>query len=203
MSSRSCVLGLSAVVNVSLVVMLCTMAFSSRAELGAPVVTSRPAMTGFRPMQVQRMARNFRNMRVHDGEGSSEVSPVVSDIVEKLKTMSLLEASELVKQIEETFGVDASAAAGGAVMMAAPGAAAGGAAEEEAKDSFDVVLEGVDDSKRVAALKAIRGVTGVGLKEAKEFISGFPKAVKEGVSKEDAEEAQKALAEAGLKVVVK
>jgi len=160
-------------------------------------------MSAFRPMHTSRVARNLRNMRVYDGEGASEVSPVVSEIVEKLKTMSLIEASQLVKEIEETFGVDASAAAGGAVMMAAPGAAGGAAAEEEAKDSFDVILEGVDDSKRVAALKAIRGVTGVGLKEAKEFISGFPKAIKEGLSKDDAEEAQKSLAEAGLKVIVK
>eukprot|EP00472_Partenskyella_glossopodia_P014045 CAMPEP_0197528718 /NCGR_PEP_ID=MMETSP1318-20131121/26041_1 /TAXON_ID=552666 /ORGANISM="Partenskyella glossopodia, Strain RCC365" /LENGTH=162 /DNA_ID=CAMNT_0043083919 /DNA_START=168 /DNA_END=656 /DNA_ORIENTATION=+ len=162
-------------------------------------------MTSFRPVQVSRGARMMRNMRVHDGEGSSEVSPVVADVVEKLKTMSLLEASQLVKQIEETFGVDASAAAGGGVMMMAPGAggdaAAGGA--EEAKDSFDVVLEGVDDSKRVAALKAIRGLTGVGLKEAKEFITGFPKAVKEGVSKDDAESAVKDLEAAGLKVAIK
>jgi len=145
-------------------------------------------------------------MRVYDGEGASEVSPVVSEIVEKLKTMSLLEASQLVKEIEETFGVDASAAAGGGVMMMAGGApgAAGGAAEEEgAKDAFDVVLDGVDDSKRVAALKAIRGLTGVGLKEAKEFISGFPKAVKEGISKEDAEAAVKDLEAAGLKVSIK
>merc|ERR1712023_267080 len=111
--------------------------------------------------------------------------------------------SQLVKQIEETFGVDASAAG---MMMMAPGAAgaAGGAAEEEsAKDAFDVVLEAVDDSKRVAALKAIRGLTGVGLKEAKEFITGFPKSIKEGISKDDAEAAKKDLEAAGLKVVVK
>jgi len=91
-------------------------------------------------------------------------------------------------------------------MMMAPGAAGGaaGAAEEEgAKDAFDVVLESVDDSKRVAALKAIRGLTGVGLKEAKEFITGFPKSIKEGVSKDDAEAAKKDLEAAGLKVAIK
>merc|ERR1712078_601668 len=92
-------------------------------------------------------------MRVFDGEGASEVSPAVSEVMDKLKTMSLLEASQLVKEIETTFGVDASAAGGGMMMMAAPGGAAGGAEAEEAKDAFDVVLEGVDDSKRVAALK--------------------------------------------------
>lgn len=119
--------------------------------------------------------------------------------------MSLLEASQLVKEIEETFGVDASAAAGGGVMMMAGAAPAGGepAEEEGAKDAFDVVLEAVDDSKRVAALKAIRGITGVGLKEAKEFITGFPKSIREGISKDDAEAAVKELEAAGLKVSIK
>eukprot|EP00467_Chlorarachnion_reptans_P014327 CAMPEP_0114499720 /NCGR_PEP_ID=MMETSP0109-20121206/7573_1 /TAXON_ID=29199 /ORGANISM="Chlorarachnion reptans, Strain CCCM449" /LENGTH=205 /DNA_ID=CAMNT_0001677317 /DNA_START=61 /DNA_END=678 /DNA_ORIENTATION=+ len=203
-SHRTCVLGLSALVNVSLVVILCSLAFS-RTDLASPVVSTKTRMAGFRPLHVQRSARQFRNMRVYDGEGASEVSPVVSEIVEKLKTMSLLEASQLVKEIEETFGVDASAAGGGVMMMAggAPGAAGGAAEEEAAKDAFDVVLDGVDDSKRVAALKAIRGLTGVGLKEAKEFISGFPKAVKEGISKEDAEAAVKDLEAAGLKVSIK
>eukprot|EP00954_Amorphochlora_amoebiformis_P003329 259357-Amorphochlora_amoeboformis.AAC.1 len=177
------------------------LAFNSRSELASPVMRATRSMAGFRPMHVQRPARNLRSMRVFDG--SSEVSPVVTEIVDKLKTMSLLEASQLVKQIEETFGVDASAAGGGVMMVAGGAAAAGGAVEEEAKDAFDVVLESVDDSKRVAALKAIRGLTGVGLKEAKEFITGFPKAIKEGISKDDAEAAVKDLEAAGLKVSIK
>eukprot|EP00469_Lotharella_globosa_P006628 CAMPEP_0167785894 /NCGR_PEP_ID=MMETSP0111_2-20121227/8478_1 /TAXON_ID=91324 /ORGANISM="Lotharella globosa, Strain CCCM811" /LENGTH=202 /DNA_ID=CAMNT_0007677191 /DNA_START=68 /DNA_END=676 /DNA_ORIENTATION=+ len=198
------VLGLSAIVNVSLVVVLCTLAFSGRdTALATSVVSRRTAPVSFRTQM--RAPRQYRSVRVRDGEEPSEVSPVVSEIVDKLKTMSLLEASQLVKQIEETFGVDASAAAGGGMMMMAPGAAGGAAAAEEegAKDAFDVVLEAVDDSKRVAALKAIRGLTGVGLKEAKEFITGFPKNIKEGISKDDAEAAKKDLEAAGLKVAIK
>ena len=104
------------------------------------------------------------------------------EIIEALKEMSLLEASELVKDIEETFGV--SAAAPVAVAAAAP--AEGGAAAEE-KSDFDVVLEGFGDNK-IAVIKVVREITGLGLKEAKEVVEGAPKAVAEGVNKEKAEE---------------
>nr|ASN77488.1 Ribosomal protein L12 [Pedinophyceae sp. YPF-701] len=131
------------------------------------------------------------------------MSTTTDEIIEKLKGLTLLEAAELVSQIEETFGVDASAAAGGGMMMVAGGdAAAGGGAEEE-KTTFDVVLEEVASDKRVAALKVIRSVTSLGLKEAKDFVSSLPKAVKEGVSKEEAEAAKKELEEAGGKVTIK
>ena len=119
------------------------------------------------------------------------------EIIEALKEMSLLEASELVKDIEETFGV--SAAAPVAVAAAAP--AEGGAAAEE-KSDFDVVLEGFGDNK-IAVIKVVREITGLGLKEAKDKVDGAPSTLKEAVSKEEAEEAKKQLVEAGAEVEVK
>ena len=119
------------------------------------------------------------------------------EIIEALKEMSLLEASELVKDIEETFGV--SAAAPVAVAAAAP--AEGGAAAEE-KSDFDVVLEGFGDNK-IAVIKVVREITGLGLKEAKEVVEGAPKAVAEGVNKEKAEEIKGKLEEAGAAVTLK
>ena len=123
----------------------------------------------------------------------------VDEILEKLKTLTLLEASELVSQIEETFGVSAAASAG--VVMAAPGAGAAEAAEE--KTEFDVVLEEVPKDKKIAILKVVRSITGLGLKEAKAMVEDTPKAIKEGVPKEDAEETKKKLEDAGAKVAVK
>ncbi len=126
------------------------------------------------------------------------MSAATDEILEKLKSLSLLEASELVKQIEETFGVSAAATAG--VAVSAPVAAA--EAEEE-KTEFDVVLEDVPKDKKIAILKVVRTITGLGLKEAKEMVESTPKALKEGVAKEDAEETKKKLEEAGAKVTVK
>merc|ERR1711990_817413 len=132
-----------------------------------------------------------------------QMSAVVDEVMEKLKTMTLLEASELVKAIEETFDVDASAG-GGAMMMAAP--MAGGAAPAEAaeeKTEFDLVLESFPADKKIAVLKIVRNLTGLGLKEAKEFVEGVPKNIKEGASKEDCEAAKKQLEEAGGVVAMK
>ena len=125
------------------------------------------------------------------------------EIVDALKEMTLLEASELVKAIEETFGV--SAAAPVAAVAAAP--AAGAAAEEEEKTNFDVVLESFGDNK-IAVIKVVRALTSLGLKEAKEVVegapkAGAPKAVLEGAKKEDAEAAKKQLEEAGATVTLK
>ena len=128
------------------------------------------------------------------------MSAATDEILEKLKSLSLLEASELVSQIEETFGVSAAASAG--VVMAAPGAAAAGEPEEE-KTEFDVVLEEVPKEKKIAILKVVRSITGLGLKEAKEMVESTPKAIKEGVAKEDAEDTKKQLEDAGAKVAVK
>jgi large subunit ribosomal protein L7/L12 len=136
------------------------------------------------------------------------MSAKTDEILEQLKSLSLLEASELVKQIEEAFGVDASASAGGGMMMMAPGMMAGGggaaAAEpEEEKTEFDVVLEEVPADKKIAVLKVVRSLTGLGLKEAKELVESAPKPVKEGVAKDAAEEAKKELEAEGAKVTIK
>jgi large subunit ribosomal protein L7/L12 len=129
------------------------------------------------------------------------MSAKVDAIVEELKSLSLLEASELVKAIEETFGVSAAAPVGG-MMMAAPGGVA--AAEEvEEKTAFDLVLEEVPADKKIAILKIVREITGLGLKDAKDMVESTPKTVKEGVSKADAEAAKKQIEEAGGKVSIK
>ncbi|MCJ8278981.1 MAG: 50S ribosomal protein L7/L12 [Rivularia sp. ALOHA_DT_140] len=135
------------------------------------------------------------------------MSAKTDEIMESLKTLSLLEASELVKQIEEVFQVDASASGGGGMMMMPgmmPGAGGAAAAEpEEEKTEFDVVLEDVPADKKIAILKVVRGITGLGLKEAKEMVESAPKAIKEAIAKEAAEDAKKQLEEAGAKVSVK
>ena len=133
------------------------------------------------------------------------MSAATDEILEKLKSLTLLEASELVKQIEEAFGVSAAAPAGGMMMMAAGAAAPGAPAAEEVeeKTEFDVVLEEVPADKKIAILKVVRSITGLGLKEAKEVVESAPKAIKEGVAKDAAEEAKKELEEAGAKVSVK
>ncbi len=130
------------------------------------------------------------------------MSTKTDQILESLKSLSLLEASELVKQIEETFGVSAAASAG--VVMAAPGAAAGAAAEAaEEKTEFDVVLEGFDASAKIKVLKAVREATGLGLGDAKAMVEAAPKTIKEGVGKEEAEGFKKSIEEAGGKVSLK
>lgn len=130
------------------------------------------------------------------------MSATTDQILEQLKSLTLLEAAELVKQIEEAFGVSAAAPAGGMMMMAAPGA---GAAAEPAEEQteFTVVLDDVPADKKIAVLKVVRGLTGLGLKEAKDLVEAAPKPVKEGVAKADAEDAKKQLEEAGAKVTIK
>lgn len=127
------------------------------------------------------------------------------DVIEYLKGMSLLEASELVKELEEVFGVSAAAAAA-PVMVAAAGAGAGGdggAGAAEEKDSYDVVLSSAGGNK-IAVIKVVREVVaGLGLKEAKDLVDGAPKSLKEGVSKAEADEIKTKLTEAGATVEVK
>ena len=128
------------------------------------------------------------------------MSEKINQIVEELKTLTLLEASELVTAIEETFGVDASASAGGGMMMAvAPTAAE----EVEEKTEFNVMLDEVPADKKIAILKVVRSLTGLGLKEAKELVESAPKQVQEGISKEAAEDAKKQIEDAGGKVSLK
>jgi large subunit ribosomal protein L7/L12 len=127
------------------------------------------------------------------------MSAATDEILEKLKSLTLLEASELVKQIEDAFGVSAAASAG--VVMAAPTAAAAEPVEE--KTEFDVILEEVPADKKIAVLKEVRTITGLGLKEAKDLVEATPKPVKEGAKKEEAEEIKKKLEGVGAKVSVK
>jgi len=123
------------------------------------------------------------------------------DVVEYLKGITLLEASELVKELEEVFGVSA-ASGGGMMMMAAPTAAADAPAAEE-KDSFDVILTAAGGNK-IAVIKVVREVVaGLGLKEAKELVDAAPKAIKEGVSKDEAADIEAKLKEAGATVEIK
>ena len=122
----------------------------------------------------------------------------ITAIVEEIKSLTILELNELVKAVEEEFGV--SAAAPVAVAGAAAGAAA--AAPVEEKTEFDVVLTGFGD-KKLGVIKVIREITGLGLKEAKDMVEGCPKTVKEGISKDDAEKIKAQLTEAGATVEIK
>ena len=127
----------------------------------------------------------------------------IQAIVDQIKGLTLLEASELVKAMEETFGVSAAAAAVAAAPAA--GAAAGGgeaAAAAEEKSEFDVILQSVGGNK-INVIKVVREVTALGLKEAKDLVEAAPKAVKEGVSKEEAEQIKQKLTDAGATVEVK
>lgn len=119
------------------------------------------------------------------------------DILDAIASMSVLELSELISEMEEKFGVSAAAA----VAVAAPGAGGDAAAEEE-KDEFDVVLSGFGENK-VAVIKAVRAATGLGLKEAKDMVESAPATLKEGVAKSEAEELKKTLEEAGAAVELK
>ena len=123
-------------------------------------------------------------------------SEKITALIEEVKGLTVLELSELVKALEEEFGVSAAA-------MAAP--AAGGAAAEavEEKTEFDVVLAGFDAAAKIKVIKAVREITGLGLAEAKAAVEGAPKTLKEAVSKDEAEELKKKLEEAGAKVELK
>jgi len=131
------------------------------------------------------------------------MSAKTDEILDSLKSLSLLEASELVKQIEEAFGVSAAASAG--VVMAAPGAAAGGDSAEaaEEKTEFEIVLESFDAASKIKVLKEVRNATGLGLGEAKALVEAAPKTIKEGATKEDAEALKKAIEAVGGKVTLK
>ncbi|MBW4603632.1 MAG: 50S ribosomal protein L7/L12 [Calothrix sp. FI2-JRJ7] len=130
------------------------------------------------------------------------MSATTDEILDKLKGLTLLEASELVKQIEEAFGVSAAAPVGGMMMMPGVGAAAAAEPVEE-QTEFDAILDSVPADKKIAILKIVRELTGLGLKEAKDLVEAAPKALFEGVAKDKAEDAKKRVEEAGGKVTVK
>lgn len=129
-------------------------------------------------------------------ETTVELEPELQTIADQLDGLTLLQASKLVKALEDKWGVSAAAPAGG-MMMAAPG----GGEEAEEKTAFDVILEAAGD-KKIQVIKEVRAITGLGLKEAKDMVDGAPKAIKEGVTKDEAEELKKALEAAGASVKI-
>lgn len=128
------------------------------------------------------------------------MSEKINKIVEELKTLTLAETSQLVKLIEETFEVDASASGGMMMMGALPGSTE---APVEEKTDFDVILETVPTDKKIAVLKVVRSLTGLGLKEAKDLVESAPNPIKSAVQKSEAEDIKKQLEEAGAKVSLK
>jgi large subunit ribosomal protein L7/L12 len=121
------------------------------------------------------------------------------EILEAIASMTVLEVSELVKMMEEKFGVSAAAPVAVAAVGAAPGAAAP-AAEEQTE--FNVILKAFDDSKKIAVIKEVRGITGLGLKEAKDLVEGAPKTLKEGISKDEATKIKEVVTAAGGSVEI-
>jgi large subunit ribosomal protein L7/L12 len=118
------------------------------------------------------------------------------EIIEAISSMTVLEVSELVKALEEKFGVSAAAPVAVAAVGGAPGAAVPAAAEEE-KTEFTVILKAYDDTKKIAVIKEVRAVTGLGLKEAKDLVEGAPKTLKENIAKEEAEKIKSSVTAAG------
>jgi large subunit ribosomal protein L7/L12 len=181
--------------------------FTPRKAAAQPQLRSTMAAPAWRLARSPTMGnQGLRNVRVFDGEGETKtLSPKVTQIMDLVKELTLMQAADLVKELEDTFGVVANS--GGGMMMMAPGmapaAGGGGAPAAEAQTTFNVVLDSVDESKRVAALKVVRGITGLGLKEVKDFMSALPKPVKEGATKEEAEDIVKQLTDAGGKATIK
>jgi large subunit ribosomal protein L7/L12 len=124
------------------------------------------------------------------------------EILEAIASMTVLEVSELVKAMEEKFGVSAAAPVAVAAIGAVPGVAAGGGEPAEEKTEFNVILKAYDDSKKIAVIKEVRAVTGLGLKEAKDLVEGAPKPLKENVSKEEAAKIKEQVTAAGGTVEV-
>lgn len=127
----------------------------------------------------------------------------IDSIIQDLKSLTLLEAAELVKEIEDTFGVDASSSGTGMMMMSPGGPVPSNDSEEQEKTEFDVLLEVVPAPKKIAILKVVRSLTGLGLIEAKGLVESAPKVLKESVSKEDAEDMKEKLETAGATVAIK
>nr|YP_010904155.1 ribosomal protein L12 [Caulacanthus ustulatus]WCH57406.1 ribosomal protein L12 [Caulacanthus ustulatus] len=127
----------------------------------------------------------------------------IESIIQDLKSLTLLEAAELVKNIEKTFDVDASSMSGNGMMVMPSSLDSSASSEVEEKTEFDLILEEVPAPKKIAILKVVRSLTSLGLKEAKDLVEAAPKVLKEGISKENAEEMQQKLEEVGAKVSIK
>jgi len=123
------------------------------------------------------------------------MSEKIDQIIEELKVLTLIESSELVTKIEETFGVDASTATGGTMIMSSPTAIE----EVEEKTEFNLMLDEVPADKKIAILKVVRSITGLGLKEAKELVESAPKQIQEGLGKQAGDDGKKQLEDAGAK----
>nr|ARW65060.1 ribosomal protein L12 [Polysiphonia sertularioides] len=131
------------------------------------------------------------------------MSNKINNIIEELKSLTLLEAADLVKQIEETFGVDASVSSGAGMVMMTNESSDAPNDDLEEKTEFDVILEEVPAPKKITVLKVVRSLTSLGLKEAKELVESAPRPIKESTSKEDAEDIRSKLEEVGAKVSIK
>ena len=147
-----------------------------------------------------RFCKVFKiNIKIYYYYKKNLMSEKITQIVEELKTLTLLEASELVSAIEETFSVDASAAGNGSVVMTTTSPVE----DVEEKTEFDIELSEVPTDKKIAVLKVVRSITGLGLKEAKELVESAPKIIQEGITKDTAEDAKKKIEEAGGKANLK
>jgi large subunit ribosomal protein L7/L12 len=131
------------------------------------------------------------------------MSEKLTNIIEQLKTLTLLEAAELVTEIEKVFGVDTSVSVAAVAAVPAAGGAAPAAEAAEEKSAFDITLTDVPADKKIAILKVVRNVTGLGLKESKDIVDNVPKLLKEGATKEESENIKKELEAAGGKVTIK
>nr|AYO28093.1 ribosomal protein L12 [Synura petersenii] len=131
----------------------------------------------------------------------TQTNSVITNIIEELKSLTLLEASELVTEIEKVFGVDTSISVSNSAVSVLPVQAVVEAVEE--KTQFDVILDSVPADKKIAILKIVRNVTGLGLKESKEIVDNVPKVLKEGISKEESETIKKEIETAGGKIILK
>jgi large subunit ribosomal protein L7/L12 len=148
-----------------------------------------------------KMSEDTAVEKTEEKKESVELSPKLEEVVKAIEQLTALELSELVKGLEDKFGIQAAAPMAMGAMMPGAGAAAGAAAEEE-KTSFDVVLADVGPNK-ISVIKEVRAATSLGLKEAKDLVESAPKLVKEGVTKEEAEELKKKLEATGAKAEVK
>ncbi|XP_024365615.1 uncharacterized protein [Physcomitrium patens] len=179
---------------------------SSPASLGA---SSSVARTGEQGVKLQMAVRGPVSLRLRSQPKRSVVtraavlSADLEEMLEKVKNMTLADAKSFTDRLQEDLGITAMSFAPSGAAPAAAGAGAEAAAAVEEKTEFNLVMEEVPSSARIAVIKAVRTLTSLGLKEAKDMIEGLPKNVKEGVSKEDAEEAKKALEAAGAKCSIK
>ena len=130
------------------------------------------------------------------------MSTKINTIIEDLKSLTLLEAAELVKEIESVFGVNASSANSGMVMLDQASSISNDDLQQKEQTEFNVILEAVPTPKKIPILKVVRSLTGLGLKEAKDLVESAPKVLKEGIAKEDAEDIRKKLEDVGATILV-